>query len=207
MASFKTHYNVGLISGIFAIGAIGYLQMVSFFEGIVALALFVLGSLFPDIDAPNSRITKALRYVLSPILGLLLWYYGKEMTDVKTLSLVIASALIVWQWLLPFLITKCTFHRGIFHSIPMGIFIGGLVAIGILHIGFSREFALLVGGAFSMGYMVHLLLDEIYSVDMANVRIKRSFGTAFKFYEKKEKAYTLMVYVALFGEYWYFFEW
>ncbi|MGF1805972.1 hypothetical protein L4C31_12055, partial [Aliivibrio sifiae] len=27
---------------------------------------------------------------------------------------------------------------------------------------------------------IHLLLDEIYSVDLANVRIKRSFGSALK---------------------------
>jgi hypothetical protein len=31
------------------------------------------------------------------------------------------------------------------------------------------------------GFMIHLLLDEIYSVDLVRMRLKKSFGTAFKF--------------------------
>jgi hypothetical protein len=37
-------------------------------------------------------------------------------------------------------------------------------------------------GALAAGYLSHLVLDEIYSVDVRNVRIKSSFGTALKFW-------------------------
>ena len=32
----------------------------------------------------------------------------------------------------------------------------------------------------SVGYVIHLVLDEIYSVDLTGARVKRSFGTALK---------------------------
>jgi len=35
------------------------------------------------------------------------------------------------------------------------------------------------------GFIVHLLLDEVYSVDLSNRRMKKSFGTALKLYSYK----------------------
>ena len=32
----------------------------------------------------------------------------------------------------------------------------------------------------SVGYLIHLTLDEIYSVDFSGVKIRRSFGSALK---------------------------
>lgn len=43
-----------------------------------------------------------------------------------------------------------------------------------------------------MGGLIHLLLDEIYSVDLSNISIKRSFGTALKIAEFKNKTITLL---------------
>lgn len=39
-----------------------------------------------------------------------------------------------------------------------------------------------------VGYLVHLLLDEIYSVDITGRRLKASFGTALKFFDKRYPA-------------------
>jgi hypothetical protein len=36
------------------------------------------------------------------------------------------------------------------------------------------------------GFILHLLLDELYSVDFMNRRIKRSFGTALKVVDSKQ---------------------
>ena len=33
-----------------------------------------------------------------------------------------------------------------------------------------------------LGFLSHLLLDEMFSVDLRGTRIKRSFGTAMKFW-------------------------
>ena len=43
-----------------------------------------------------------------------------------------------------------------------------------------------LGGIFMFaGYLVHLTLDEMYSVDVMDVRVKASFGTALKLYDTK----------------------
>ena len=50
------------------------------------------------------------------------------------------------------------------------------------------------------GYLVHLILDETYSVDLGNRRMKRSSGTAFKFgmfKTKNQKIQTAVIYVAI----------
>ena len=36
-----------------------------------------------------------------------------------------------------------------------------------------------------VGFLTHLILDEMYSVDVYDTRIKASFGTALKFYDGK----------------------
>ena len=40
--------------------------------------------------------------------------------------------------------------------------------------------AWLAAGFMFLGYLVHLTLDEMYSVDVMDIRIKSSFGTALK---------------------------
>jgi hypothetical protein len=35
------------------------------------------------------------------------------------------------------------------------------------------------------GFLTHLILDEIYSIDVHGVRLKKSFGTALKFYSTR----------------------
>jgi hypothetical protein len=45
----------------------------------------------------------------------------------------------------------------------------------------------------SAGYMVHLVLDELYSVDLTGARVKRSFGTALKLISADVAATTCLV--------------
>ena len=47
-----------------------------------------------------------------------------------------------------------------------------------------------------IGYMVHLVLDEIYSVDVLGTRVKRSFGTAVKFYDGRRIDHSVAMAVA-----------
>ena len=45
-----------------------------------------------------------------------------------------------------------------------------------------------------LGYLVHLSLDEIYSVDLSNKRIKRSAGSALKLGDLKNPMGTFLLY-------------
>lgn len=45
--------------------------------------------------------------------------------------------------------------------------------------------------------MIHLLLDEIYSVNVYGLRLKKSAGSAFKFFERKKPVQYACLYALL----------
>ena len=52
----------------------------------------------------------------------------------------------------------------------------------------------------AFGYLVHLTLDELYSVDLENRRMKRSSGTALKlgmFKNRKQQIHTFIIYALI----------
>ncbi|MBN2294387.1 MAG: metal-dependent hydrolase, partial [Pirellulales bacterium] len=77
------------------------------------------------------------------------------------------------------LLKKFTVHRGMLHSIPAAVIAAELAFL--LASGETDARIYKAGGVF-IGYMVHLLLDEFYSVKVSvrGVRIKKSLGTAIK---------------------------
>ncbi len=48
-----------------------------------------------------------------------------------------------------------------------------------------------------LGFVIHLLLDEIYSVDFTGARIKKSFGTALKLFERRSPSSSVLMAGAL----------
>jgi hypothetical protein len=83
---------------------------------------------------------------------------------------------------------KVSVHRGMFHSIPAAA-IAGLIAYVICDTGvsFGRTFK---GIGATIGYLTHLILDEIWAVEMTggHLRLKKSFGTAMKLFGKSAPA-------------------
>jgi membrane-bound metal-dependent hydrolase YbcI (DUF457 family) len=96
---------------------------------------------------------------------------------------------------------KVSKHRGMFHSIPVALIWGVGTAI-LVHLFFSLNslVAWVYGFMMFFGYMVHLTLDEVYSVDLGNRRVKKSFGTALKFYKLRtqtDKLQNIIIYAML----------
>jgi hypothetical protein len=80
------------------------------------------------------------------------------------------------------MIRKFTVHRGMFHSIPAMLIFVGLAFL--VSGGASLEARYYKAGGVMGGFMSHLVLDEIYAIDFAGGRwrLKKSFGTAIKFW-------------------------
>ncbi|MEI9902117.1 MAG: hypothetical protein WDN31_20735 [Hyphomicrobium sp.] len=72
-------------------------------------------------------------------------------------------------------------HRGVWHTWIAGL-ASAFATVLIFYYVFDRPdgVAWLAGGFLFVGFLTHLILDEIYSVDVLGNHIKRSFGTAFK---------------------------
>jgi hypothetical protein len=101
-------------------------------------------------------------------------------------AIILAGALVylLIRFAVAELLKRYTVHRGMFHSIPAAIVFGEvayLLATGDLPIRLYKA------GGVVLGYMIHLVLDEMYSVYYVRGRmqIKKSFGTAVKLYGDK----------------------
>jgi len=88
-------------------------------------------------------------------------------------------------------------HRGMWHSIPAA-FTAAL--LGYLACGCEDpKIPLFKGGAVLLGFLSHLVLDELNSIGVqrGKLRIKRSFGTALKFWGRDSWA-NISTYAKLF---------
>jgi hypothetical protein len=78
------------------------------------------------------------------------------------------------------LFRRYTVHRGMWHSIPAA------ASIGLLAFLITDDQNLMLRGYWAgsavIGFMTHLVLDELYSVDFRGIRLKKSLGTALKFW-------------------------
>ena len=79
------------------------------------------------------------------------------------------------------LLRKYTVHRGMFHSLPAAIIFG---EVAFLLASGSVELRIYKAGGVALGYLIHLLLDELYSIEWSRgrLRLKKSFGTAMKLF-------------------------
>ena len=53
------------------------------------------------------------------------------------------------------------------------------------------------GAAVLLGFIIHLGLDELFSVDLEGARLKRSFGTALKLGDSRRPLSNLLMLIAL----------
>ena len=178
MANYPTHLTGGVLIGAAASLAAAALGMISAAEMPFVAMVGTWGGLAPDLDSDGSRPTQLMfAYATVVVPSVLLWRLPVlHDTLPRALAAWIIIAAIV-RGPLFLLFRKLTKHRGIFHSIPAALIFGGL---GFLWSGRVNDVDLQIatGASAAAGYLTHLVLDEVYSVDFEGRRIKRSFGTA-----------------------------
>ncbi len=205
MADFKTHLGWGLGSGIILAVAGLHAQQLKPVEAMLVVGLAGIGGSIPDLDVQTSRPSKLLAHCLSLAIPLVtLLHFKPKIGDelwINVFFFVLFS--VVFYTVISLLIKKMTKHRGIMHSIPFAILCGELTYLIFasdykLFAIASEKLPFFAGMAITIGYASHLLLDEYYSIYLEGLRpkVKRSFGTAFKLYSKKQSIpLTLMVYL------------
>ena len=184
MASFETHLVfTTVVTGVVTIPLLSS-GMVGSVEGITLLFFGVIGGMLPDVDSDHSIPIQITYKVISLILPLILIFnFANELPLLQILFAWIIST-IVFYIIFTYVFLPLTVHRGVFHTIAMGIVSGELTSLFIIHVlGTADKIALLSGIYVAFGFLLHLLLDEIYSVNLLGVSLKRSFGSAFKIYD------------------------
>lgn len=181
MANFQIHLNGGiLVSGALVLGLHGA-GLVEPGTTLAYFALGVAGSLLPDIDSDTSKPVRAFFNVLGVAVAFALTLPLVEHLLPLDLALLWGGIFLTVRYLVLEAFTRLTVHRGIWHS-WLGIAVSALATVNIAHwlFGQAPEGAWIAGLMVGLGYLTHLALDELYSVDLLNNRVKRSFGTALK---------------------------
>lgn len=181
MADFRTHISVSTMLG-FGYGAAGYWYF-GFPPDTSMLGACLCGvaGMLPDLDSASGRpIRESLAFGAAVVPMLLIDRF--QQMGLPPASMVLAGALVylLIRFGLAWFLKNYTVHRGMFHSIPA---VAIVAIVGYLVTGCAQmTVRYFHAGALAAGYLSHLVLDEIYSVDLKRVRIKSSFGTALKFW-------------------------
>jgi hypothetical protein len=191
-----------LASGMLSTTCLGS-AIISPVEAIVLWLTGSFGGILPDIDSDNSA---SLNIVFSLITIFCIAMSFFFMYPRYSTLIIWGSCILIYGMInviLRPLFEATTVHRGIFHSIVTGLCFT-LIFINISYYlgNQTAKFSWMIGVFLLFGFLVHLLLDEVYSVDINNNRVKRSFGTALKLFDYKNLTIsTIMILVTLVGFY------
>lgn len=198
MANFKTHLNGAFaVSG--ALSIVGYKAgLLGGHEFLMCVALGTIGGLLPDIDSDNSTPIKLGFDFASLLVAFsLVMHWRSELSLLSLMALWLAGYGLM-RYGVFYVFTKITVHRGIIHSIPyMAVLALGLVMLNYHLLDTNAMTSWFYGLFLFIGSMVHLGLDEAYSVDLLNSRLKRSSGTAMKLYSDSARYWYVGLYALL----------
>jgi hypothetical protein len=197
MANFPTHIAVGTIVS----GALATVTMAADLvapENIVAVTLAgVLGSVLPDIDLKDSRPARAMFAGLAVFFSFVVLFSLERKYSIAEMLVLWLGTLVLVRYLGKEIFFHFSYHRGIWHSLLAMLFCAFLTAL-VYSLLLRRDegVAWLAAGFMSVGFLTHLILDEIYSVDVMDTRIKASFGTALKLVDTKHWGHTTAMAIA-----------
>lgn len=182
MAGFRTHITIsgalGVVYGGAAVEPLGFETDAA----VLAAALTAVGGMLPDLDSDSGTPVREMFGLAAAVVPLLL--VPRMVHAGLTREGILAGVLFGYVFIRYFVANvfrRLTVHRGMYHSIP-AMLIAGL-AVYLAYSSPDRELRLLLAGGVMLGFLSHLVLDEVYSVDFrgARIKLKSSAGSAFKF--------------------------
>ncbi|MFN8708725.1 MAG: metal-dependent hydrolase [Planctomyces sp.] len=183
MAGYREHITVsGLLGGCYAVASVTLFHF-SWVQATIAAILAWIAGMLPDLDSESGRPVRELFGLVGALAPLLVLQHVHEMGmngDRAMMLALISYGCVKYGG--AFLMARLTVHRGMFHSIP-----ALLIACEVVFLSYASpdvRVRLLMALAVGVGFLSHLVLDEMYSVqwDGTRVRLKHSAGTALKFF-------------------------
>lgn len=199
MANFQTHVGTAAVLGV-AYSAAGVLMwQLDWGVAVLAAGLTMLGGMLPDLDSDSGRPVRELSILAAFIFPILLIPRLRRLgLTIEQGFVIVIGAHFLIRYGLSFLIRRVSVHRGMFHSLP-ALAISGLAVFLVYHNDDLWERGYLAV-ATMVGFLSHLLLDELYAVNFNGVAISfnQFSGSAVKLFSSSFKA-TAVTYALLFG--------
>jgi membrane-bound metal-dependent hydrolase YbcI (DUF457 family) len=181
MAGFRTHITVsgacGITYGGFAVQPLGFTPEAAF----LAAGVTAVGGMLPDLDSDSGIPVRELFGLAAAVVPLM--FVRRMIHAGISPEGILASLLFVYLFIrygLANVFKQFTVHRGMFHSIP-AMLIAGLCVYLAYHSP-DRGIRVMLACGVMLGFLSHLILDEVYSVDWRGVKpkLKASAGSAVK---------------------------
>jgi membrane-bound metal-dependent hydrolase YbcI (DUF457 family) len=182
MAGFKAHITGSTLVGIgYGIG--GYCYGVPWPTCVLGGGLCSVSGMLPDLDSgPGKPLREMTSFAAAVVPALMIPRFitmGWGPEQIALAAMVIYGAI---RFGVAELFKRYTVHRGMWHSFPAAAIVG-LLAFMLVS-GDELVIRLFKSGGVTLGFLVHLVMDEIWSIELdgARIRLKKSFGTALKFW-------------------------
>ncbi|WP_404310422.1 metal-dependent hydrolase [Neorhodopirellula lusitana] len=183
MAGFKTHISTSTMVGV-AYGYWGVVdQGMSLESALLAGGLCSVAGMLPDLDSDTGVPLRETSLFLAATAPMLMMDRWKDMgLTHESMALAAMVIYVAIRFVAVEFFKRYTVHRGMWHSIPAAL-VSGLVAYLLMPCP-SEAVRVYKSLAVFVGFMTHLMLDEIWSLDFSGgrFRVKKSFGTALKFF-------------------------
>jgi membrane-bound metal-dependent hydrolase YbcI (DUF457 family) len=197
MAGFKTHITVSSVLGVGYGGAACWMYGVPWPACVLAGGLCGVSGMLPDIDSDSGTPLRESMAFAAAVVPMMLLHRFQQMGLSHELIILAGAAIyLLIRFGAAALLKRYTVHRGMFHSLPAAVVFGEIAFL--LASGDDLRLRTYKAGAVVLGYLSHLVLDEVYSVEWrrGRLRLKHSFGTALKLFGQSRWA-SLSVYAKL----------
>jgi len=183
MAGYREHVTVSGLLGVAYASAAMFMFGYSLIQACIAAVLTWISGMLPDLDSESGKPIRELFGVVAAIAPLMLMQHVNAIGvngDRAMLFSLLSYGVVRYGG--AFLLAKLTVHRGMFHSIP-ALLIAAELTFLAYHTDDFRVRVLMAVGV-GLGFLSHLMLDEMYSVqwDGAKVKLAKSSGSAMKFW-------------------------
>ena len=185
MANFQTHITVSSLLGAGG-GAAAYVWLdVPLPTCMLAGGLCSVSGMLPDLDSgPGVPLRESMAFAAAVVPMMLAHHFRRMGMPPESIVLAAAALYLLIRFGLTELLKLYTVHRGMFHSIPAVIIAGQLAFL--IASGETVQLRLFMAAAVSLGYLSHLVLDELWALKWRRGRLqfKSSFGTALKLFSR-----------------------
>lgn len=183
MASYKGHLAFSASLG-FVYGGMARSQLdFDPATAMVGAALTTVGGLLPDLDSDSGVPVRELFSLAAVFVPLLMWrrLMNANFSD-EELFVFLGGVYMVIRYGLSRIFKHLSVHRGMYHSVPAMLIAGLVVYLSYEHP--SLRTRLFLAAAVMIGFLSHLVLDEMCSVDFHGLTIKlnKYAGSAVKFF-------------------------